>query len=314
MPTPGGGGDVARIGAATYAEPPLILSTAPAAAARGDRNAPASGRVCAPPVRSARGPEEGEDPVVAASTAARAHAPSMRPADGPFAPLICGPREGVGEGKASGGRAAGTLLACFALAAARRRAIDARSQCVPAPAPRPGPISPLEPEKLPFVGVLPGRFKQKQVAGGVRVRKSGCSCQVLDPSGVVRKQAEGGVGGAGGGQKAGLCASSRPWCERLRWMSESQQVRDEVDSLRRILRERKTEVAARDALGKANQYQDVATLGNPAPGDQPSGHAGCRARLPGRACGLGTRMALSPPPRLLSSADLACAQCGGRRS
>eukprot|EP00802_Teleaulax_amphioxeia_P020056 Tamp_20321.p1 GENE.Tamp_20321~~Tamp_20321.p1 ORF type:complete len:386 (+),score=53.38 Tamp_20321:51-1160(+) len=54
-------------------------------------------------------------------------------------------------------------------------------------------------------------------------------------------------------------------------MSESQQVRDEVDSLRRILRERKTEVAARDALGKANQYQDVATLGNPAPGDQPSG-------------------------------------------
>ena len=170
------------------------------------------------------------------------------------------------------------------------------------------------PRSFPLSEFCRGGSSKQQVAGGVRVRKSGCSCQVLDTSGVVRKQAEGGVGGAGGGQKAGLCASSRPWCERLRWMSESQQVRDEVDSLRRILRERKTEVAARDALGKANQYQDVATLGNPAPGDQPSGHAGCRARLPGRACGLGTRMALSPPPRLLSSADLACAQCGGRRS
>ena len=47
-------------------------------------------------------------------------------------------------------------------------------------------------------------------------------------------------------------------------MSESQQVRDEVDSLRRILRERKTEVAAREALDKSAQFKDVATLGNPA--------------------------------------------------
>ena len=116
----------------------------------------------------------------------------------------------------------------------------------------------------------------------------------------------------------GAEGSARPWCKRLRWMSESQQVRDDVDSLRRILRERKKEVAARDELGKANQYQDVATLGNPADTKTPGHRAPVRAAYGaahGRRGGpAGWARERRSPPVLPSSADLACAHVEGRRS